>query len=182
MAMVIPAQLLRRTLQPPLIALLMLAASAHALDPIDDRQARLAAAYVFNFIKFVEWPAGSLGEEIHVCFSGAQDIQAALAEAVRDKPARERRVTVREVGRAADYSNCNVLYVDSTSTLKLPLTDESILTIGDSASFTANGGVVRLYVDDNRLRFVINVDHAKRARLQVSSNLLKLATRIEQAR
>ena len=40
--------------------------------------------------------------------------------------------------------------------------------------------MIRLYTESNRLRFVINVDNAKGAGLQISSNLLKLATRIEQ--
>jgi hypothetical protein len=175
------AQTLRRMLLPPLILLLVVSDPANAVDAVDARQARLAAAYVFNFLKFIEWPATSILEEVDVCFSGADDIRMALKEAVRDKPAGERRIKVRAVDQAGGYSGCDVLYVDATSALKLPSQGvEGILTIGDSSSFTAGGGVIRLYVDNNRLRFIINVDHAKRAKLQVSSNLLKLATRIEQ--
>jgi hypothetical protein len=177
------AQTLRRILVPPLVVLLVLAESADALDPVDTRQARLASAYVFNFVKFIEWPATSSLEDLDVCFSEADDIRIALTEAVRDRPAGERRIKVRALDPGGNYSGCDVLYLDSTSTLKVPSERvEGILTIGDSPSFTADGGVIRLYVENNRLRFIINVDHAKRARLQVSSNLLKLATRIEQGR
>lgn len=177
------AQTLRRILVPPLVVLLVFSESAGALDPVDTRQARLASAYVFNFLKFIEWPATSNLEDLDVCFSEADDIRIALTEAVRDKPAAgERRIKVRSIDSAGGYSGCDVLYVDSTSRLKLPSErPEGILTIGDSPSFTADGGVIRLYVENNRLRFIINVDHAKRAHLQVSSNLLKLATRIDHA-
>jgi hypothetical protein len=175
------AQTLRRILLPPLILLLVVSDSASAVDAVDLRQAKLAAAYVFNFLKFVEWPATANVEEVDVCFGGAEDIRVALTEAVRDKPAGDRRLKVRAVDQAGGYSGCDVLYVDAMSTMKLPSESiEGILTIGDSPTFTAGGGVIRLYVDNNRLRFIINVDHAKRARLQVSSNLLKLATRVEQ--
>lgn len=176
-----PAQLLRRILLPPLILLLVVAGPVSAVDAVDARQAKLAAAYVFNFLKFIEWPTTANLEEVDVCFSGAEDIRVALTTAVRDKPAGERRITVRAVDQGGGYSGCDVLYVDATSTLKVSFQSvEGILTIGDSSTFTDGGGVIRLYVDNNRLRFIINVDHAKRAGLQVSSNLLKLATRIEQ--
>jgi hypothetical protein len=175
------AQILRRIVLPPLILLLVVSDSANAVDAVDARQAKLAAAYIFNFLKFIEWPATATLEEVDVCFGGAEDIRVALTEAVRDKPAGERRLKVRAIDHAGGYSGCDVLYVDATSTVKLPSESvEGILTIGDSSTFTAAGGMIRLYVDNNRLRFIINVDHAKRARLQVSSNLLKLATRIEQ--
>ena len=154
---------------------------ADAVDAVDARQAKLAAAYVFNFMKFTEWPATSSLAGLEVCFSGAEDIRVALTEAVRDKSVGERRISVRAVAEAGGYSGCHVLYLDSSSSLKVPSqSSEGLLTIGDSPTFTAGGGVIRLYVDNNRLRFIINIDHAKRARLQVSSNLLKLATRIEQ--
>ena len=175
------ARILRRFLLPPLMLFAVDADPADALDAVDARQAKLAAAYVFNFVKFIEWPATSPVEGLEVCFSGADDIRMALTEAVRDKSVGERRISVRAIAQAAGYSGCHVLYVDSLSTLKVPSqSSEGILTIGDSPTFTAGGGVIRLYVDNNRLRFIINVHHAKRARLQVSSNLLKLATRIEQ--
>lgn len=173
------AQSLRRILLPSLVVLVGIPGATRAADPIDQRLARLAAAYVFNFIKFIDWPAEASGGEVEVCFSGADDIRTALAEAVRDKPVGERRIKVRT--QNGDLTDCDVLYVDSAGPVKLPAQNaESMLTIGDGAEFTREGGVIRLYVESNRLRFAINMDHAKRARLQVSSNLLKLASRIEQ--
>jgi hypothetical protein len=170
---------LLRILLPSLIVLVGIPGATRAADPIDQRLARLAAAYVFNFIKFIDWPAGASGGEVEVCFSGADDIRTALSEAVRDKPVGERRIKVRT--QNGNLTDCDVLYVDSTSTLKLSAQDlQGMLTIGDASEFTREGGVIRLYVESNRLRFAINMDHAKRAKLQVSSNLLKLASGIEQ--
>lgn len=174
-------RILRCFLLPPLILFAVDAETAGTVDAVDARQANLAAAYVFNFMKFIGWPATSSVEGLEVCFSGADDIRMALTDAVRDKSVGERRISVRAVAQANGYSGCDLLYVDSSSTLRLPSqSSEGILTVGDSPTFTASGGIIRLYVDNNRLRFIINVDHAKRARLQVSSHLLKLATRIEQ--
>src|SRR5687767_2724105 len=111
------AQILRRVLLPPVILLLLVSDPANAVDAVDARQAKLAAAYVFNFLKFIEWPATSSLEEVDVCFSGAEDIRVALTEAVRDKPAGERRIRVRGLVQPDGYSGCDVLYVDATSTL-----------------------------------------------------------------
>jgi hypothetical protein len=51
-----------------------------------------------------------------------------------------------------------------------------VLTVGDSAGFLERGGVIRFRVEDNKVRFDINPDAAARAHLEVSSQLLKLAT------
>jgi hypothetical protein len=177
--MIVLAQNLRRMLLPALIVLVGISSATRAADPVDQRLARLAAAYVFNFIKLIDWPAGASDGEVEVCFSGANDLRTALAEAVRDKPVGERRIRVR--AQNGNLTDCDVLYVDSTSALKLSAQNaQGILTIGDAPEFTREGGVIRLYVENNRLRFAINMDHARGARLQVSSNLLKLASRIEQ--
>lgn len=51
----------------------------------------------------------------------------------------------------------------------------STLTVGDSPEFAHEGGVIRLYLVDDRVRFEINVDAAERAHLTISSKLLVLA-------
>jgi hypothetical protein len=53
------------------------------------------------------------------------------------------------------------------------------LAVGESEGFARNGGVINFFVEDKRLRFEINTDAASRARLKVSSRLLRLAVLIQ---
>jgi hypothetical protein len=149
-----------------------------AAEVAEDRQAQMAAAYVFNFAKFVEWPASAPSDTLEVCFVGAANVRDALASSTVEKKAGARRIVVRDAQTSQSLTTCQVVYIGDR-TRDIP-TQYAALTIGDSEDLTRLGGIIRLYTESNRLRFIINVDNAKRAGLQISSNLLKLATRIEQ--
>ena len=154
-----------------------------AAETTPDRHAQMTAAYVFNFVKFVEWPPGAIDEELVVCFVGAPEIRAALAASVGNKQAamstaRIKNLSARDVPAGNSLEDCQVVYL-SGDRAALPK-QRAALTIGDSEDFTRRGGMIRLYTESNRLRFIINVDNAKREGIQVSSNLLKLATHVEQ--
>lgn len=149
-----------------------------AAEPAADRHAQMTAAYVYNFIKFVEWPPSALKEDLAVCFVGAPEVRAALAAASANKQATAKRIVARDVPAGRSLEGCQVLFLSGKSAALTA--HEAALTIGDSADFTERGGVIRLYTESNRLRFVINVENAKREGIQVSSNLLKLATHVEQ--
>jgi len=56
-----------------------------------------------------------------------------------------------------------------------------ILTVGETPGFAEHGGVIRFTVEDNRVRFEVNVDAAHQADLNISSRLLTLAKIIPQA-
>jgi hypothetical protein len=165
-------------------ALLLACASASASWAADDaieREAQLTAAYVFNFMKFVEWPAQVQGDLLQVCFAGAQNVRDALAKATGDKRIGSRRIVVRSLVGEESTAPCQVLYVGEQAELAPRAFDAAAtLTIGEDPKFTQQGGIIQLYTESNRLRFAINVDHAKHAGLTVSSNLLQLATRVEQ--
>lgn len=161
----------------------LFAHTAIAASEATSREAQLKAAYIYNFLKFVEWPNARPAEPLSVCFLGARDVLDAFAAATADKTVGARRMTPRSVSgrKAAASTPCDVLYMDASADTDASFAfGESTLTIGDADDFTRSGGIIRLYMEDNRLRFTINVEHAKRARLQISSNLLKLATQVEQ--
>ncbi len=52
-----------------------------------------------------------------------------------------------------------------------------VLTIGESASFLTEGGAVRVFVEDNRIRFKVGGGAAEKKGLRISSQLLTLAAR-----
>ena len=51
-----------------------------------------------------------------------------------------------------------------------------ILTVGDTAEFTAQGGVIGLRLDGERIRLSVNLTAAEKAKLRISSRVLSLAT------
>ncbi len=54
----------------------------------------------------------------------------------------------------------------------------SVLTTGESKDFAAQGGIIGFLVEDVRVRFEVNLQMAKQARLSISSKVLSLARRV----
>jgi hypothetical protein len=151
-----------------------------AQDTSAEREVQLKAAYVFNFVKFVDWDMRGAADSLDICFDGADDVRDALAQATASKAVGARKILVHAVRSADSLQHCDVVYVDSARPPIPRWNNASALTIGDTQTFTQQGGIIRLYTESNRLRFIINVGNARRAGLTISSNLLKLASQIEQ--
>jgi hypothetical protein len=153
---------------------------AHADDDAEQREAQFKAAYLFNFVKFVEWPARVGADSLTICFVGGRGIFAALSTGIDSKRVGTRRLVAKQVEHVASTDNCNALYVDATAVgdhrLEATL---PILTVSDAEQFTAKGGMIELFTDNRRLRFLINIDNAQKAGLRISSDLLKLAADVQ---
>lgn len=157
-----------------------IASICSAQDADAEREAQLKAAYLFNFVKFVDWEARAGDGDLDICFTGADEVRAALAKATASKSVGSRQIRVRAVNGVVD-ERCEVIYVKAADTAATHWAVQTMaLTVGDAADFTQGGGVIRLYTEGNRLRFAINLPNARRAGLSISSNLLKLATLVEQ--
>jgi hypothetical protein len=159
---------------------MMLAVCAQG-QPIDEYQVK--AAFLYNFAKFVEWPAQtfkSSSEPIKVCVLGQDPFGPALAEAVSGKQIEGRALLVRNISDARQAGNCQILFVSSSERKRLPsifvgIKAASILTVGEMEGFTAEGGVINFRLEDGRVRIEINVQAAEQGRLHISSKLLSLA-------
>jgi hypothetical protein len=152
-------------------------------DAARSREEQIKAGYLFNFAKFVDWPVSVPNDYLTVCFLGAEGVQSAFEQGLTDKRVGSRRLTVRALHEARAIDGCNVLFVDSQALARLVSGFDSaslpVLTVSDARNFTQRGGIISLYTENNRLRFIVNVQNAARAQLHISSSLLQLASSIE---
>jgi hypothetical protein len=160
----------------------MLAADGGRALAQDASPAMLKAAFLFNFVRFAEWPgdAARPGAPIVLCVVGDADVAAALESIVRkgrdNGPAR----VVMQVDRDGAVEGCHLLYVsggdaERARTLAQSLHGAPTLTVSDLPNFARAAGVINFFVEDEKMRFVINTDAADRSRLRFSSKLLSLA-------
>lgn len=158
--------------------------SPSAADDASARADQIKAAYLFNFIKFVEWPADASGDAIQICFVGAPGVETSLRSATANKRVGARVIVSRPLERGETPAGCAVVYFDAQAigaeAAMLHSARTAALTVSDAQAFTRSGGAIELFTEENRLRFVINVENARRAGVRISSNLLKLASNVEQ--
>jgi len=140
------------------------------------------AAFLYNFAKFVEWPAEAFPDDsapITLCILGQDPFGGAL-ETIRGKSVKGRKLVIRQSMRVEDLEMCHMLFISSSEKDRLNrildlVESPNVLTVGDMESFARHGGVVNLIKTGNKIKFEINVDAAREAGLKISSKLLKLA-------
>jgi hypothetical protein len=144
---------------------------------------QLKAAFLFNFAKFVEWPQDAFqGEKapITLCVFRHDPFGGALDEVIRGKAINNRDLLARRINELSELKTCQVVFVGDSAEKQLPevlnsLKGASALLVGESEDFAERGGGIQFFLENNKLRFAINVDAIQRARLQASSKLLALA-------
>lgn len=173
--------------QAAAIALIVCAASAVGRLVAAPAQAEdnVKAVFLFNFAKYVTWPALEIGErsptEVHVCVTGNNSFFALLKAAIQGETLDGKPLQAVALGGLDEARNCQILYVGDTQSTDAKawlgaVRGRQVLTVGDG---TLNDDTVIAFVrDDNRIRFDINRAAATRHSLNVSSKLLRLARQV----
>jgi hypothetical protein len=158
--------------------------SVHAsTQPRPTGEYQLKAAFIYNFIRFIDWPSGSFGggESPFVIGVLSDDvISAHINELVRGEKLGSRPIVVRKFSNPAEISQCHILFIGGQDVSQMKslihgMNRRGILTVSDAPNFAKMGGIVRFYKEANKLRLQINVDEAKISELTISSKLLSLS-------
>lgn len=143
---------------------------------------QVKGAFIYNFAKFVEWPAGipAGGRPFIIGIFGKDPFGSLIDEAVSGKNVRDRKIAVKRFSRIDEAVDSQILFISSSEAESVPrilkeLGRTPMLTVSDIDRFAEQGGMVQLLMDQNRVRFAINVAAVERAGLRPSSQLLKLA-------
>lgn len=141
------------------------------------------AAFLYHFAKFVDWPGNSFQEpnsRLVVGIVGDDPFGGVIDQALAGKNVEGHLMVVRRFRFGEDLKACHIIFVSSSERNRVKLilgslAGSSILTIGETDDFIEQGGVIRLAIEANKVRFEINPDAADRMRLKISSKLLSLA-------
>ncbi len=177
---------LKSMLAPIVLGLILLTPFSHADQPAEEYAVK--AAYLYNFAKFVQWPAETFTNKespINLCIIGDNPFGQAL-DAILGKTIRDRRLTVRELPyhQALADKDCNILFIsqsekENLDKLLATVSYTPVLTVSDIRGFADAGGMIGLIKIGQRIRFEINVLTVQQANLEISSQLLKLARIID---
>jgi hypothetical protein len=159
-----------------------LTAVSQGVAQVASDEAQIKAAFVYNFLKFVDWPAESFHgpqDAFVVGIVGDDDTAEATERFLAAKQLGVRPIVVRHIKWDQPMTGVHAVFIAEQDTKKVrhvleSATAASALSIGEGEDFAAHGGVIGLLVDDRRVRFDIDNDAAQAAGLRVSSKLLAL--------
>jgi hypothetical protein len=148
-------------------------------------EAQIKAAYLYNFAKFVEWPAEVLppGAEILLCVVGNNVLDGEL-QALDGRKAGER--TLRYAQRShtdPKLNDCHLLFLGRSEQARFLVTLKtlqaaSVLTLSDIDDFAEKGGGISLLFRDNKVVFEVNLEPIRNARLHLPGQLLNIAATV----
>jgi len=163
-------------------------------DVDEDKAIKVKAAYLFNFTKFVTWPADAFQDDhspIVIGIVGTDPFGPLLDQTVKDKMVLERELKVQRFQwRIGDdvsaMKKCHVLYVstslgDSATNLIAAIAGSPTLVVVEGTKLAKSGGILGFILEEGRIVFWANWKAAEAANLQLSSQLLKLARLIGEA-
>jgi len=164
-----------------LLSGLLLALPAMALE---QDEATVKAAFIYNFTKYVEWPPETNGPLL-ICLLGEPDPLLTALTTLEGKQSQGSNIHLRSTGRdGGSLEGCRVIVVGASETVRVAAILDSArkqpaLTVSEIEHFADGGGMIGLVVDGTRVQFEINAQATQRANLRLSAQLLKLARKVK---
>lgn len=145
-------------------------------------ESAVKAGFVYNFIKFTQWPGQREGAPIRLCAASAQPLDGQLS-LLQGRSLGSRVIYVRLATPPAEWRQCDVLFLgegdaDRLHLLSSRMASAPVLTLGDLPGFVDAGGMIGLRVEASRVRFDVNLNSAQLSGLVLNSQMLKLAGKV----
>ncbi|MFB3149051.1 MAG: YfiR family protein [Alphaproteobacteria bacterium] len=145
------------------------------------REYRIKAAFLYNFAKFTVWPAETFADAkapLRLCVLGDDPFHGALA-VLEGRTVKNRPIVAGRLSSRDPLGQCHLLFVSASEhgrlgTILKSLRGMPVLVVGDTPGFARSGGIIRLEIVGNKVRFEINVGAAQHAKLKIDSRLLRL--------
>ena len=155
-------------------------------QPASPTEYEVKAAFLYNFGRFVSWPHEAFEDSsaaLVIGLLGQDPFGATIDAMVGDKKLQGRPVRIRRFESYPGPASCHILFTtwsdpEPLRRLFAALGESPVLTVGESAEFAALGGIVRFFLEENKVRFEVNSAAAERAALTISSKMLRLAHKV----
>ncbi len=163
------------------------------------REYKIKAAFLYNFIQFVDWPKEKTPNQDDPIILGiiGEDPFGNSFGPIEDKQIKGRKSLINrfegieKLKKSSDKGKskidsirqCHLLFICSSEEDHLKeiinlVNGYGVLTVGETSNMLESGGVVNFLVEENKVRFEINLTAARDEKLTIRSQLLRLATKV----
>jgi len=142
------------------------------------------AAYLYNFGRFVEWPAKAAQDgSFTVCVLGQDPFGPTLDATLSGETIGGKSVVAKRISGPEQSGSCQILFLSLAEGSHLnkiitAVNKEPVLTVSDMPQFAQRGGMIQFVLEGKKVRFEVNLTATQHAGLTLSSDLLKVATTV----
>lgn len=142
----------------------------------------LKAAFLFNFTRFVEWPADTFSgpdDGFRICVYGNDPFGPRL-DALARRNVGERAIEIVRPTTVDDLPRCQIAYLgagtpNGVENAAIGNRAPNTLTVASDAAFARDGGMVALVTTGGRVRLHVNLASIRQSPLRVSAKLLEVS-------
>jgi hypothetical protein len=140
--------------------------------------------YVYNFMKYVEWPEEESTGDFIVGLIGDSKIKEDLIVLANNKKLKGRKIVFKVFDKVEDITYCHLIYVSSSKSSSIKVINKKfaskpLLIVGEREESVYKGAALSfLTTDEDELKFDINKKEIESHKLKISSSLIKLGTLI----
>ena len=165
------------------LALMLLAGPVPVATAQTVSEYEAKAAFLYNLLKFVQWPAGNLPNQAApfvACVVEPDPFGNVLSTALHQKAVSGRPIELRRLKTSEGIRECQVVFIPVRDTRRIAgllraVQRAEVLTVGETSEFLDAGGMVSLVLTDGKLRLQINIEAVHASGLKMSAQLLRLA-------
>jgi len=167
------------------VLLLPLCPTPVAAQKAGATESQVKAAYLYNFGKFVRWQTDRIGspQTLTICVLGKDPFGAVLDATVEGESIDGKKITVKRLSTIQNLTSCSILFIATSEESRLgPVLSaaqhQGLLTVSDIPHFAEHGGIIGFVMLQDKIRFEVNRSAAEQSHLTLSSELLKVASRV----
>jgi|JFJP01.1.fsa_nt_gi YfiR/HmsC-like len=144
---------------------------------------QIKAVFLFNFVSFITWPANSFKQEsdpFRVCIFGEDPFGTVLDLTIENHTVEGREMKILRLKDLPTIRNCQILFISDSEQARQKdilktIRALPILSVGDSENFIQQGGMIKFFSHNNKIRLGVNPDALETVGLKANANLLNLA-------
>lgn len=176
--------LLRRTFTLFLISNLLFSQASQATEN-SSLEIKLKAAYIYNFLRFVEWPTNE-NLTSNICIYGIKENYRSAFNAMSTLSKKTKKLHIKLLGTNEELNilkTCQLIFITDLADYKTKdildfIKNGNNLTIGESSKFIQQGGMINFIRVKDKIKFEINAEAVKAANLKIPAKVLRISERL----
>jgi hypothetical protein len=166
-----------------LVLLLGVIVPGRALAQVAERpEYQVKSAYLVNFLLYATWPPDALepDDPLRLCILGDDPLGDFLGEVIAGRSVQGHAIRIIQVDRVVEADGCHAAFIAARNRIPAAvwlerLEGRAVLTVGEGDEFRRAGGMITLTVEEQTVRFDVNLRALRDVGLDLSSRVLRLA-------
>jgi len=150
-----------------------------------DTQAKIKAVFIYNFTKYIEWPADYQASDFTIAILGEnQSLYNELTNMSKVKKVDNKPFKIKLINNVSEIGKSHIVYIpheNSTNLAKalVKTKGKSALIVTETTGYAKKGASINFIILGGRQKFELNKSTAESNNLKVSSTLANIAVLVK---